>query len=103
MSEQDEMAEAVQAQVLRAFGLKPWDAGLAPVPLRVRIWRTITRAYQRGKAIDWRSYNAAEAEARAATEAYKAALPGRAQEIADNLSAGLPDGMRFEFEWVPDE
>ena len=100
MNEQDEMAEAIQAQILRAFGLKPWDAGLVPVPLRIRIWRTITRAYQRRKAIDWRSYNAAEAEARAATEAYKAALPGRAQEVADRLSEGLPAGMRFE--WAPD-
>jgi hypothetical protein len=101
MSEHDEMAEAIQAQVLRAFGLKPWDAGLAPAPLRIRIWRIITRAYRRGKAIDWRSYNTADAEARAATEAYKAALPGRVQEVADQLSDGLPDGMRFE--WAPDD
>lgn len=95
------MADVVQAQVLRAFGLKPWDAGLAAVPLRIRIWRAVTRAYQRGKAIDWRSYNAADAAARAAIEAYKAALPGRAQEIADELSEDLPPGMRFE--WVPND
>ncbi len=88
----------VQAAVLRAFGLKPWDAGLAPVPLRARIWRRLTFAYRRGKAVDWRSYNAAEAEARAADEAYQAALPGRMREIVDRLSEGLPEGLRFDLE-----
>ena len=70
-------------------------------PLRVRFWRAVTFAYRRGKAVDWRSYNAAEAEYLASQEAFKAALPGRAQEIADDLSGMLPDGMRFE--WRPDE
>jgi hypothetical protein len=96
VDEQDELT----AQVLGAYGLKPWDAGLAPVPLRVRIWRAVTFARRRGQVIDWRSYNAAEAEARAAEAAFIAALPGRAQEIADHFSAGLPDGLRFE--WVTD-
>lgn len=91
----------LQAAILRAYGLKPWDAGFAPVPLRIRLWRALTRAYRRGKAIDWRSYNAAEAQARAADEAYIAALPGLVAGIADRLNDGLPDGLRFE--WVPDE
>ena len=36
------------------------------------------------------------------TEAeYIAALPGRMQEIADQLSECLPEGMRFEWETSP--
>jgi hypothetical protein len=93
----EEFAATLQSQVLAAFDLKPWDAGLTPVPLRVRIWRAVTFAYRRGKAIDWRSYNAAEAEHRAREQAYVDALPDRVQEIADHLSEMLPDGMRFEF------
>lgn len=102
VNEDDEMAAAVQADVLRAFGLKPWDmtATVCP-PLRVRLWRAVTFAYRRGKVIDWQSYEAAEAAMRAADEAYKAALPGRLQDIADDLSEALPDGMRFE--WAPDD
>lgn len=95
MSEQE-----IQASVLGAFGLKPWDVGAAPVPLRVRLWRAVTFAYRRGRAIDWRSYNAAELAARAAEAAYLAALPDLTQGIADLLSESLPDGLRFE--WVPD-
>jgi hypothetical protein len=92
-----EFAAMLQRQILGAFDLKPWDAGLEPEPLRVRAWRAVTLARRRGKAIDWRSYNAAEAEFRAREEAYVTALPGRVQEIADRLSEGLPDGIRFEF------
>lgn len=75
----------LQRTVLRAYGLKPWDAGLAPVPWRVRIWRAVTFARRRGTAIDWRSYNAAEAQARAAKEAYETALPGLMQATAGAL------------------
>lgn len=94
----EEFAAMLQRQVCAAFGLEPWDAGLEPVPLRVRFWRAVTFSYRRGKAVDWRSYNAAEAGYLAREQAYEAALPGRAQEIADQLSGMLPDGMRFE--WV---
>ena len=87
----------VQSQVLAAFGLEPYDIGTAPVPLRIRIWRAVTFAYRRGKAVDWRSYNAAEAEYRAREQAYVAALPVRAQEIADQFSGMLPEDMRFEW------
>ena len=97
MTSDEEFAAVLQSQVLAAFGLKPWQAGLEPPPLRIRFWRAVTFAYRRGKAIDWRSYNAAEAEYRAQMEAYAAGLPGRAQEIADELSGMLPDGMRFEW------
>lgn len=102
MSEHDEMAAAIQADILRAFGLKPWDitATVRP-PVRVRLWRAVTFARRRGRIIDWKPYEAAEAQMRAADEAYKAALPGRLQDIADDLSEVLPDGMRFE--WAPDE
>ena len=62
VSEDEAFAAHVQAATLRAFGLEAWDAGLAPVPLRVRFWRRLTFAYRRGKAVDWTSYNAAEAE-----------------------------------------
>jgi hypothetical protein len=96
-SDEDRLAARLREQVLDAFGLEAWDAGLSPAPLRVRIWRKVTFAYRRGKAIDWRSYNAAEAEYRAREEAFKAELPGRAQEVADQLSELLPDGMRFEW------
>lgn len=44
MTEHDAMREAVRADVVRAYGLKPWDIGLAPVPRRIRIWRKITLA-----------------------------------------------------------
>lgn len=94
----DDFAAHVQAATLRAFGLKARDAGLAPVPLRVRMWRRLTFSYRRGKAIDWRSYNAAEAEYHARQEAFAEALPGRMQEIAGQVSEGLPEGLRFEWE-----
>ena len=93
----EEFAAMLQQQVLAAFGLKAWDAGLAPVPWYARIWRAVTFAYRRGKAVDWRSYNAAEAEYRAREQAYVAALPVRAQEIADQFSGMLPEDMRFEW------
>lgn len=97
----DELAE----QILAAYDLKPWDAGLAPVPLRIRIWRAVTLAYRRGKAINWRSYNAAEAEARVAEAAYISSLPARAADAAAEVNwlmgDVLPDGMSFE--WVTDE
>lgn len=97
MSNEDEFAAQLSARTLEAFGLKAWDAGLAPVPLRVRFWRRLTFAYRRGKVVDWTSYNAAEADYRARQEAYAAALPGRMQEIAEQVSEGLPDGLRFEW------
>lgn len=55
--------DELRKQVLGAFGLKPWDitSAVRP-PWRVRIWRRLTFAYRRGKAIDWRSHEAAEAE-----------------------------------------
>ena len=98
-SDEEEFAAMLRSQTLAAFGLKAHDAGLAPVPWHVRAWRAVTFAYRRGKAVDWRSYNAAEAECRARDEAFRAALPGRAQEVADQLSGMLPEGMRFE--WGP--
>jgi hypothetical protein len=82
----------LQRTVLRLYGLKPWDIG-APVPRRIRVWRRLRRR----KVIDWRSYNAAEAEYWAEQAAFEAEIPGRAQDIADRLSEGLPDGMRFEW------
>ena len=90
-------ADWARSQVLAAVGLKEWQIGAAPVPWYARIWRAVTFAYRRGKAVDWRSYNAAEAEYRAREQAYVAALPGRAQEIADQFSGTLPDGLRFEW------
>ena len=90
-------ADWVRSQVLAAFGLKEWQIGAAPVPWYARIWRAVTFAYRRGKAVDWRSYNAAEAEYRAREQAYVDALPGRAQEIADQFSGMLPEDMRFEW------
>ena len=87
--ETGEFAARMQSQILAAFGLEPWEAGLAPAPP--------------GEVplIDWESYNAAEAEYRAEMEAFKAALPGRMQEAAESLSGMLPEGMRFE--WAADE
>jgi hypothetical protein len=96
-SDEEEFAAQLRSQVLDAFGLKPWKIGLAPVPLRVRVWRAVTFAYRRGRAVDWSSYNAAEAEYRERQEAFRAALPGRMQEVADKLSELLPEGMRFEY------
>ena len=99
--ERDEFADQIRAQTLAAFGLEEYDIGMAPVPLHVRIWRAVTFAYRRGRAIDWRSYNAAEAAFRAEQDAYVAALPVRMQEIAGQLSEALPDGLRFE--WTGDD
>jgi hypothetical protein len=89
--------EDIRQRILRAYGLKAWQAGVAPVPWPVRLWRAVTFAYRRGKAIDWRSYNAAEKQAREQREAFAAALPERAREIAADLSRLLPDGMTFEW------
>lgn len=88
----------LQAQILGAYGLKPWDitSAVRP-PWRVRAWRRVTFARRRGKVIDWRSYEAAEAGARAAEAGLVAALPGRVRESAADLSALLPEGMRFEW------
>ena len=99
--ERDEFAGQIRAQTLAAFGLRDWQAGLAPVPWYARLWRAVTFAYRRGRAVDWRSYNAAKAEYQAREQAYVAALPGRMQEIADQLSEALPDGLRFE--WTGDD
>lgn len=68
--------DELQAHILAAFGLKPWDitASVRP-PLEV------------------------EAELRARDEAFKADLPRRKQELAGEFSEMLPDGMRFE--WAP--
>lgn len=68
MSDNGEFSAHLRARTLEAFGLKPHDIGVAPVPWHVRLWRAATFAYRRGKAIDWRSYNAAEAEARTRQE-----------------------------------
>jgi hypothetical protein len=100
MSSDEEFAELVRVRMLAAFGLKPWEAGLAAVPLRVRVWRVVTFACRRGRAIDWRSYNRAEETARAADEAYRAALPDRLDAIAEHLTGMLPEGLRFE--WTVD-
>jgi len=101
-TEEDGSAAQFRAMTLAAFGLKPWDIGTAPVPLRVRVWRAVTFAYRRGKAVDWRSYNAVEAEYRARQEEFEAALPGRAQTVADQLSGILPAGLRFEWGVTPE-
>lgn len=90
--------DELQAQILGTFGLKPWDVTSAVrPPWRVRLWRRLTFARRRGKVIDWRSYEATEAEALVAEAEYAANLPHRAQEVADSLSALLPEGMRFEW------
>lgn len=98
---EDEFAAMLRSQILSMLDVKPWDAGLEPVPLRIRLWRAVTFSYRRGRAVDWRSWNAAETELRARQQAFADALPGRAQEIADQLSGILPDGMRFE--WARDD
>lgn len=90
-------ADWVRSQVLAAFGLKEWQIGAAPVPWYARIWRAVTFAYRRGKAVDWRSYNAAEAEYRAREQAYVAVVADEVQEIADQFSGMLPEDMRFEW------
>jgi outer membrane protein TolC len=98
----DDFTADLQARTLAAFRLKPWHAGLARPPLRVRIWRAVTFSYRRrGGAVDWRPWNAAEAAYRAQREAFEAALPGRAAEVAGQLSEGLPDGLRFEWTQEP--
>jgi len=40
----DALRKQMQAEILKAFDLKPWHAGLAPVPWRVRVWRKISFA-----------------------------------------------------------
>jgi hypothetical protein len=96
VSERDE-SEALRQQVLGAFGVKDYDIGIAPVPGWVRFWRAATFAYRRGKAIDWRSYNRAEAEARVREEEFRSAMEDYRQGVASRLSELLPDGLRFEF------
>jgi hypothetical protein len=98
VSEDDAFAERLREQTLKVFGLKPWDitATVRP-PRRVRLWRAVTFARRRGKVVDWGPYEAAEAEAREADEAFAAGLPGRLAEIAGQLGKELPDGLRFEW------
>lgn len=104
MTEAEEFAAGVRRQVLSTFGVKDWQAGLAPVPWYGRLWRRLTFAYRRGAAVDWEPYNAAEAECRARDEMFRAGLPGRMHEAADEVNRRfadvLPEGMRFE--WGPD-
>jgi hypothetical protein len=52
VSDSETLREAVRADILRAFGLKPWDIGLAPVPWRVKLWRTVTFARLRIRLAD---------------------------------------------------
>lgn len=99
--EGSEFADYLRSQTLAAFGLRDWQAGLAPVPWYMRLWHAVTFAKRRGKVIDWQPLNAAEAEHHARQEAFAAGLPGRAQEIAGQLSGLLPDGLRFE--WTADD
>jgi hypothetical protein len=40
-NEDQAFADALREQTLRAFNLKPWHIGLAPVPWRVRVWRWV--------------------------------------------------------------
>lgn len=44
MTEDEAFAARLREGTLRAFGVKPWDIGLEPVPRRVRFWRKITFA-----------------------------------------------------------
>jgi len=98
VSEDDAFAEQLREQTLKAFGLKPWDiTGTVRAPWRVRFWRTLTFAKRRGKVTDWGPYEAAEAEAREAHQAFAAGLAERMTEAAEALSEGLPDGLRFEW------
>lgn len=48
----EDAREAVRADILRAFGLKPYEVGIAPVPRRVRIWNKITFARWRVRLAD---------------------------------------------------
>lgn len=43
----EEFAARLRRDTLRAFGLKPWHLGLAPVPLRVRLTRPARRLWWR--------------------------------------------------------
>lgn len=101
MSDEDEgeFAARLQRQTLGAFGLKAWDAGLAPVPWHVRLWRAVTFARRRGKVspVDWESYNAAEGAFRQERERFEASIYDTAREVGERLSEALPDGLRFEW------
>lgn len=41
--------QAMQAQIMDAFGVKPWLVGLAPVPWPTRVWHQVTFARWRGR------------------------------------------------------
>jgi hypothetical protein len=103
--EEAEFAARLQRRTLRAFGLKRWDIGMVPVPWYARIWHVITFAKRRGKVspIDWEKYNAAEGAFRDEREKFEAAVYDAAREIGDQLSAALPDGLRFEWRTDGDE
>lgn len=105
MSEPDEFAEMVRAKTLAAFGLHEWDISSAPAPWRVRFWRAVSFAKRRGKVIDWRSYEAAEAELRETEAKYRADMPARLAAFEAHLNGMLagsvPEGLRFE--WKADD
>lgn len=42
--DQERFRRELQRSTLKAFGVKPWEAGLCATPYRVRIWRRLTFA-----------------------------------------------------------
>lgn len=48
-AEHQAFIKQLQRDTLSAFGLKPWNVGLSPVPLYVRIWRKLTFSRRRVK------------------------------------------------------
>ena len=58
----DTFHEHLQAEILKAFNLKPWHVGLAPVPWRVRVWNKVSFARWQAQ----RRFDREEAEERAA-------------------------------------
>lgn len=105
MSEPDEFADYyLRSKILGAYGLHEWDISSAPAPWRVRFWRAVSFAKRRGKVIDWRSYEAAEAELRESEAKCRADMSARLAAFEAHLNGMLagsvPEGMRFE--WTVD-
>lgn len=45
--DQERFRRQLRRDTLRTFGVKPWQAGLVPVPRRVRAWHKLTFARRR--------------------------------------------------------
>lgn len=93
----DEISAQLREHIRAAFSM---DARPAQPPGRLeRAWRKVSPKWRRARRIarSFASYDRAHAEFQAEQAAYAAALPGRMNDVAAQVSELLPEGLRFEW------